>query len=140
MANRNRGLALIAVGVLAGCGGSHRPAALRISGEGGIGPVLSRADLRSSRAVVEPTNSQPELLLELTRNGQRKFLALATNVSRAGRQRGRPAHILISVNGRLISRPYIDYHGPPNRLLYKGVLADVASTREAHDLAAKLNG
>jgi hypothetical protein len=140
MANHSRGvLALIAAGVLAGCGASHRPASLRISGEGGIGPVLSRADVRTVRAALEPRTSQPEILLPLKLSGQRKFLALTNNVSRAGRQRHRPLHILISVNGRVIGKPYIGYHGPPNRLPYKGIFVDVASIRAAHDLAARLN-
>jgi len=140
MADRSRSvLALIAAGVLAGCGASHRPASLRISGEGGIGPVLSRADIRSVRAAVDPNKSQPDILLELTPNGQRKFLGLTTNVARAGRRRHRLVHILISVNGRVISKPYVDYHVSPNPFPYKGIVVDVASIRRAHDLAARLN-
>ena len=141
MAGHSRGvLALIAVGVLAGCGASHRPASLRISGEGGIGPVLSRADLRSVRADVDPRNSRPDILLELTPNGQRKLLGLVANALRASRRRHRPVHILISVNGRVISKRSIDYPAFGNPLpAAKGILVDVASTREAHDLAARLN-
>jgi len=140
MSSHGRGvLALIAAGFVAGCGASHRPASLRISGEGGIGPVLSRADVRTVRAGLEPRASQPDILLALTRIGQRKFLGLTNNVSRAGRQRHRPLHILISVNGRVIGKPSIGYHVSPNRLPYKGILVDVASIRAAHDLAASLN-
>lgn len=141
MAGHSRGvLALIAAGVLAGCGASHRPASLRISGEGGIRPVLSRADLRSVRAYVDPRNSQPDILLELTPNGQRKLLGLIANALRASRRRHRPVHILISVNGRVISKRSIDYPAFGNPLpAAKGILVDVASTREAHDLAARLN-
>ena len=104
---------MIAAGLLVGCGTSHR-ATLRISGEGGIGPVLSRADLRSVRAGVDPRNSQPDsdILLELTPNGQRKLVGLTTNVAGAGRRRHRPVYILISVNGRVISKRYIGYHVP----------------------------
>jgi hypothetical protein len=141
MADRSRRvLGLIAAGLLVGCGTSHR-ATLRISGEGGIGPVLSRADLRSVRAGVDPRNSQPDILLELTPNGQRKLVGLTTNVARAARRRHHSVHILISVNGRVISKRYIDYHGPPNllRLPAKGILVDVSSIRAAHDLAARLN-
>ena len=143
MADRSRRvLGLIAAGLLVGCGTSHR-ATLRISGEGGIGPVLSRADLRSVRAGVDPRNSQPDsdILLELTPNGQRKLVGLTTNVARAGRRRHRPVYILISVNGRVISKRFIDYHVPPNllRLPAKGILVDVGSIRAAHDLAARLN-
>jgi preprotein translocase subunit SecD len=126
---------LIAAGLLVGCGTSHR-ASLRISGEGDIGPVLSRADLRSARADA----SQPVVLLELTPNGQRKFLALTTGVARAGRRRHHPVHVLISVNGKVISRPYIDYKLFPNGLpADNGIQIDVASIRAAHDLAARLN-
>jgi hypothetical protein len=142
MANHGRGvLALIAAGVVAGCGASHRPASLRISGEGGIGPVLSHADLWSVRADVDPRNSRPDILLELTPSGQRKLVGLIVNVARAGRRRHRPVAILISVNGRVISKRYIGYRGPPNflRVPAKGILVDVASIRGAHDLAARLN-
>jgi len=133
---------LIAAALLVGCGTSHR-ATLRISGEGGIGPVLSRADLRSVRAGVDPRNSQPDsdILLELTPNGQRKLVGLTINVARAGRRRHRPVSILISVNGTVISKRYIGYRGPPNflRVPAKGILVDVASIRGARDLAARLN-
>jgi hypothetical protein len=145
MANHRRGVlaliaALIAAGVLAGCGATHRSASLRISGEGGIGPVLSRADLRSVRADVDPRNSRPEILLELTPNGQRKLLGLIRNALRASRRRHRPVHVLISVNGRVIDKRYIDYRTFGNPLPGpKGIVVDVASTREAHDLAARLN-
>jgi len=138
MADRSRRvLGLIAAGLLVGCGTSHR-ATLRISGEGDIGPVLSRADVRSPHAIVDPSG-HPVVLLELTPSGQRKFLALATGVARAGRRRHRLVHILISVNGRVISKPYVDYHVSPNPFPYKGIVVDVASIRRAHDLAARLN-
>ena len=139
MADRSRRvLGLIAAGLLVGCGTSHR-ATLRISGEGDIGPVLSRADVRSAHAIVDPSG-HPVVLLELTPNGQRKFLALATGVAQAGRRRHHSVHILISVNGKVISQPYIDYKLFRNRrLAWKGILVDVASIRAAHDLAARLN-
>ena len=141
MAGRSRGVVgLIAAGLLVACGTSHR-ATLRISGEDGIGPVLSRADLRSSRAVVDPRNSQPELLLELMPSGQRKFLGLTTNLARAGQRRHRPVHVLVSVDGSVISKPYIRHEvlPKPGFPAAKGILVDVASNREAHDLAARLN-
>jgi preprotein translocase subunit SecD len=141
MSNHGRGvLALIAAGVVAGCGASHRPASLRISGEGGIGPALSRPDLRSVRADVDPRNSRPDIVLALTQNGQRKLLALTRNALRASRRRHRPVHILTSVNGGVISKRYIDYHTFGNPLpAARGIVVDVAATREAHDLAARLN-
>jgi hypothetical protein len=131
-------LGLIAAGLLVACGTSHR-ATLRISGEGDIGPVLSRADVRSPHAIVDPSG-HPVVQLELTTSGQRKFLALATGLAQAGRRRHHSLHILISVNGKVISHPYIDYktfaNGHP---AFKGILVDVASIRTAHDLAARLN-
>jgi preprotein translocase subunit SecD len=129
---------LIAAGLLIGCGTSHR-ATLRIAGEGGIGPVLSRADVRAARVEVDPVTSQPYVDLVLTTSGQKRFLALATGVAQAGRRRHRLGHLLISVNGTVISKPTVEYHGPPNSLPFKGVLVDVASIRRAHDLARRLN-
>jgi hypothetical protein len=113
---------------------SCEPADLR-RGRDRAGAVACRSS--DGCAGLEPRTSQPDILLALTLSGQRKFLGLTTNVSRAGRQRHRPLHILISVNGRVISKPYIGYQGSPNRLPYKGILVDVASIRAAHDLAAR---
>ena len=140
MVDRSRRvLGLIAAGLLVACGTSNR-ASLQISGEGDIGPVLSRADLRSAHADVDPSTSQPVVLLELTPNGQRKFLALTTGVARAGRRQHHPVHILISVNGKVISQPYVDYKLFPNGLpADNGIQIDVASIRAAHDLVARLN-
>jgi hypothetical protein len=135
-----RVLGLIAAEFLVGCGMSH-PATLSISGEGGIGPVLSRADVRSARADVDPRTSQPVLLLKLTPSGQRKLLALVTRVAKAGRRRHHSLHLLISVNGKVINQQEIVYNqnggpvpGPP-----KGIVVDAASIRAAHDLAATLS-
>ena len=131
---------LVASAFLFGCGSSEHHASLRIAGEGGIGPVLSRADLRSARADVDQNTSQPVVLLELTREGQRKFLVLTRRVVRAGRRRHRPAHVVIFVNGRVISRPYIDYRVFPNGLpADSGVQIDVRSVRTARDLVNRLN-
>ena len=81
------------------------------------------------------------VLLELTPSGQRKFLALVTRVAQAGRRRHHSVHILISVNGKVISQPEIVYNpnGLPVPGPWKGILVDVASIRAAHDLAARLN-
>jgi hypothetical protein len=136
---RRRVLGLLAAALLVGCGTSHR-ATLRIAGEGGIGPVLTRADVRSARVEVDPVTSQPYIDLGLTPSGGRKFLALITSVSKASRRRHHSLHVLISVNGKLINQQVV-YHksggpvpGPP-----KGILVDVASMLAAHDLAARLN-
>jgi hypothetical protein len=137
---RRRVLGLIAAGLLVGCGTPHH-ATLRISGEEGIGPVLSRADVRSARVEVDPVTSQPYILLGLTPSGGRKLLALANGVAQAGRRRHHSLHVLISVNGKVISQQEIVYHknggpvpGPP-----KGFLVDVASIHAARDLTTKLN-
>jgi hypothetical protein len=133
-------LGLIAALLLVGCATSAHHASLRISGEGGIGPVLLRADLRSARADINPSTSQPTVLVELTPNGKRKFLDLTTHVARAGRPRLRPFHVLISVNGKVISQPYIDYHRFPNGVPGdSGIEIDVRSIGAARELAAKLN-
>src|SRR5690242_16000633 len=141
MAGRRRMvLGLLAAWLLVGCGTSHR-ASLRIFGEGGIGPVLSRADVGSVRVEVDPVTSQPYVDLALTPTGGRKLLALVTRVAKKGRRRHHSLHVLVSVNGKVISQQKIVYQenggpvpGPP-----KGFLVDVTSIRAAHDLAAKLN-
>jgi hypothetical protein len=133
-------LALIAAGLLVGCGTSHR-ATLRISGEGGIGPVLSRADVRSAQAAFHQPGD-PLLVLKLTPDGQRKFFALVTRVSKAGRRRHHSLHLLISVNGKVISQPEVVVYNPNGLAapgLWKGINVDVASIRAAHDLAARLS-
>jgi hypothetical protein len=133
-------LGLIAAGLLVGCGTSHR-ATLRISGEGRIGPVLSRADLRSAQAGFHPPRD-PVLDLKLTPDGQRKFFALVTRVSKAGRRRHHSLHLLISVNGKVISQPGVPIYNPnglPVAGPWKGINVDVASIRAARALAATLN-
>jgi hypothetical protein len=133
-------LGLIAAGLLVGCGTSHR-ATLRISGEGDIGPVLSRADVRVAQAGFHPPRD-PVLDLELTPDGQRKFFALVTRVATAGRRRHHSLHLLISVNGKVISQPEVvvyNPNGPAGPGPWKGINVDVASIRAAHDLAARLN-
>ena len=126
--------------LLVGCGASTHRAALRISGEHGIGPALSRADLRSAHADFDPNTDQPIVVLELTPNGQRMFARLTHAIVQAAKQHHRPFHILLSVNGKVISAPYIDYHLFPNGLSAKsGIVMDVPSKRVARDLAAKLN-
>jgi preprotein translocase subunit SecD len=131
---------VFACALLVGCGTSGSDASFRIVGEGGIGPVLSRPDLRSARADIDPSTSQAVVLLDLTPKGQRKFLVLTGRVARAGRERRRPAHVIISVNGNVISRPYIDYHATPNGIpADNGIQIDLPSRRAARALAANVN-
>jgi hypothetical protein len=79
-------------------------------------------------------------VLQLTRDGQRKFVKLTSAVVRAGRQHHRPFHVSIIVNGKLMTRPYIDYHLFPNGLPPDaGIEINTPSKRAARDLAAQLN-
>jgi len=135
------GACLAAAALLAGCGSTAHPSAsLRISGEGGIGPVLSRADIASADADVDPSTSQSVVLLRLTPDGRRKFHALTMHVADAGRRRQRPLHILLAVDGKVLSRPYVDYHLFPTGLpAQNGIQVNLSSNRAAHDLVAKLN-
>jgi preprotein translocase subunit SecD len=131
---------LVAGALLVGCGTSGSDASFRIVGEGGIGPVLSRPDLTSARADIDPSTSQAVVLLDLTPKGQRKFLVLTGRVARAGRERHRPAHVIVSLNGKVISRPYIDYRSSPNGIpADNGIQIDLPSRRAARALAAKLS-
>jgi hypothetical protein len=133
-------LGLVAAGLLVGCGTSHR-ATLRISGEGDIGPVLSRADVRVAQAGLHQPRD-PVLVLKLTPGGQSKFLTLVTRVAHAGRRRHHSLHLVISVNGKLISQPGVPIYNPnglPVAGPWKGINVDVASIRAARALAATLN-
>lgn len=128
--------------VLAGCGAHHRKgASLRITGEGGIGPALSIADVRSARADVDPNSGQPIVALDLTKDGSAKLTQMTRELARAGARHHRPFHVSIVVNGRLLFRPYIDYHLFPHGLDGSaGIVIDgVRSKRTADALAAELN-
>ena len=125
--------------LLVGCGSSTHPVSVRVSGESGIGPVLTRADLRSAHADIDPTTSQPIVVLELTPTGQREFVVLTRAIVHAGRRHHRPFHVSISVNGKVVGRPYIDYHRFPNGLpANEGIEINGLSMRASRELAAKL--
>ena len=65
---------------------------------------------------------------------------ICSRCSQLSRLRPQAETFRLSVNGNVISQPYIDYktfaNGHP---AFKGILVDVASIRAAHDLAARLN-
>jgi hypothetical protein len=65
---------------------------------------------------------------------------ICSRCSQLSRLRPQAETFRLSVNGNVISQPYIDYKLFPNGLpAYNGIQVDVASLRAAHDLAARLN-
>jgi hypothetical protein len=65
---------------------------------------------------------------------------ICSRCSQLSRLRPQAETFRLSVNGNVISQPYIDYKLFPNGLpAYYGIQVDVTSLRAAHDLAARLN-
>jgi preprotein translocase subunit SecD len=133
--------AIVVMAAAVGCGShqSHQ-ASLRISGEGGIGPILSIADLRSARSGIDPGTGKPVIVVELTQRGVNRFKRLMLALVQAGALHHRPFHFFVAVNGRVLTRPYIDYRLNPTGLdASSGIEIDgLRSPRAAQDLAMQL--
>ena len=129
---------------LAGCSHGRSHASFRVNGERGIGPALDFADIApgSVRAVRDPNTGAPVVVLDLTRSGVREFNALTRNLARRGAALHRQLHVLISVDGRVVTRPYIDYRLFPNGLPgNNGIeINGLPSMKAARRLAKELNG
>ncbi len=131
-----------AVILVAGCGGKgEQPTWFRISGEAGIGPVLSAKDVaRSSvRATIDPGSGGPVVYLRLTNAGERKFARLTAKLAHRGASVHRPFHVVITVDDRVIDRPWIDYRHFPNGLsAQSGIQLNRGSLAGAKTLARRL--
>ncbi|MFL6011793.1 MAG: SecDF P1 head subdomain-containing protein [Gaiellaceae bacterium] len=141
---RNIVLAAVLV-LLTGCG--HAPPSqrttFRISGEKGIGPALALADVarESVRATSDPATGQPVVTFRLTPEGETKFARLTRALARRGAAVGRPFHLVIAVDGRVISRPYVDYGRNPQGIPGdNGVQLGTATIVDARRVAKALRG
>jgi preprotein translocase subunit SecD len=116
----SRALAVVAVLVCTACGGGHGEddSWFRISGEDHIGPTLDAGDVaaQTARADSDPATGQSVVSFGFTRDGRQKFTRLTREVAHRGARAGRPFHIVITVDGRLKERPYIDYAVSPDGL------------------------
>ncbi len=56
------------------------------------------------------------LSFRLTTNGARKFHSLTRALARRGARLRRPQRFAFAVNGRVYSRPFVDYRAFPNGL------------------------
>jgi preprotein translocase subunit SecD len=136
---------LVAVLALVACSSQHTRAAgsFRVAGERGIGPTLDLDDVirGSADATIDPSTGAPVVLMRFTKRGVAKFASLTRNLAQRGAALHRRLHVLISVNGRLISRPYIDYIANPNGISAQtGIeITGVDSKRAAKKLANELN-
>jgi preprotein translocase subunit SecD len=138
-------LALAFLLICAGCGGAHHSDGkwFRIYGEGQIGPALDAGDVaaRTARADIDSATGQHIVYFGLTRDGVHKFSRLTRALAQRGTRAGRPFHVLITVDGRVKSRPYIDYRVNPNGIPGdSGIQIDLPSRSECETLARRLRG
>ena len=135
---------LVIAAVLVGCGAHHAQSrtSLRIVGEQGIGPALGLDDVASGSADTtrDPNTGEPVVLMRFTNAGAQKFASLTRNLAHRGAALHRRLHLLISVNRRIVSRPYIDYVANPNGITAQtgieitGLRTSEAARRLARDL------
>jgi preprotein translocase subunit SecD len=137
---------LLAVILIAatGCGGHDTDKNwFLISGEAGIGPTMTIADVARDTAKVDtaPTG-EPVVLLSFTAEGTAKFERLTRAVAHRGAKAGRPFHVLIEVDGRALTRPYIDYRLNPDGISgQSGIeITGFSSRGAAERLARRLRG
>jgi preprotein translocase subunit SecD len=139
-----RALAAVVMVVCAGCGSAHHADEtwFRIYGEGG-GPVLNAGDVarETVRLDMDPATGQPVLTFGLTAEGLRKFNRLTRTLAHRGASVGRPFHFLITVDGRVLGRPYIDYRMNPDGIPGgSGIQLNLPSRSESEKLARRLRG
>ncbi|SRR5712691_10099202 len=128
-----------------GCGSAHRADNkwFRISGEAGIGPTLTAEDVapRTAKAGSDPVTGEPLVYFGLTQEGVRKFDQLTRRLAHRGARAGRPFHFLVTVDGRLTARPYIDYRTNPDGIPGdNGLQLSLRNRSEAEKLARRLRG
>jgi preprotein translocase subunit SecD len=113
-----------------------------MTGEHGVGPVVRTADVASARAARDEQTGEPIVLVTFTPTGSARCHDLLRAVAHAGARAGRPYHIAIRVDGRVVTRPYVDYHLlPEGGTCNQGVeINGLPSSTAAKELATKLRG
>lgn len=104
-------------------------------------PALTSADLAAAGAAAEiPGEPATMVTLSFTPAGARRFRALTRAIARRGALTGRVQAMVISVDGRVVSNPTIDYTQYPDGLAGSaGVQIQGGFTAaQAADLAARL--
>jgi preprotein translocase subunit SecD len=128
-----------------GCGGAHRsaaPADLRIyDPTGHVRFEVTERDIVASSVKTWRGDGTTSINFELTRHGQRSFLALTRGLAHRGAMLHRVQHFAIAVRGRIYSRPFIDYRLTPDGLdATTGVSIANVRPRMAKQLADALRG
>src|SRR5207253_11172390 len=79
-------------------------------------PEMTGADLNLSgtRADIDPTSSQPVVLMQFTNAGGKKFHEITRHEAQRGRLRGQQQHFAIVLDGEMKSFPSIDYTQYPD--------------------------
>jgi preprotein translocase subunit SecD len=108
---------VIACAVVAGCGSSTKEFVIRI-----YDPATSNSssitvsDVIVSQTQAYRTGRRANLRLQLTQKGQRKFSELTRRLARRGAKRHQLQHFVFEFDGRVYSKPVIDYRLFPNGL------------------------
>ena len=111
-------------------------------------PALGNAEIARAAAGLDPGSNDPVVLLEFTAAGKSAFTELTRAVAKRGTESGAAPgggdpfqHFIIVVDGRIVSRPFIDFREVPEGIGGdEGALIPVGLTPwSARDLAAVLD-
>jgi SecD/SecF fusion protein len=105
-------------------------------------PQLTGSDLKTNgtRADLDPTTSQPEVLMSFSGAGSHKFQQVTAEEYQRGRNRQIPQHFAIVLDGEIRSFPQIDYTDSSlaGGISGGGRITGIKSIGEAKDLALVL--
>jgi len=105
-------------------------------------PQMTGSDLNTSgtRADLDPTTSQPEVLMSFSGAGSHKFQQVTAAEYQRGRNRQIPQHFAIVLDGEIRSFPQIDYTDSSlaGGISGGGRITGIKSISEAKDLALVL--
>jgi preprotein translocase subunit SecD len=105
-------------------------------------PELTNMDLRlpAMRQDVDPTTTEPVVLIQFTAMGRKKFKNVTQAEARRGRQRGALQHVAMVLDGELKSFASIDYTQYPDGIdpINGAQITGIRSVGEARDLAVLL--
>ena len=130
-------LAGAALVFLVAAGGAAAASGVRIYAIGDTtAPQISSADIIRASIRAASDAGQPVVAFSFTRAGAKKFHLLTLALARRGARLHRFARFAFEVDGKVYSRPYVDYRAFPQGFSGSaGVEVDVSSLATARKLA-----
>jgi preprotein translocase subunit SecD len=105
-------------------------------------PSLNAQDVQSAKQDLDPVSGQPVVAIELNGDGRARFQALTRAVARRAKATGRQQHFAIVVDGKVVSRPFVDPRTSPNGIdATNGIqISGGLTIAEAKRLADRIDG